>query len=162
MILSTSRTISTPLDKEDFDSLIEMYLEPDSNKYVKPLKDKSIEFYRDFLNKKLSQNEISVGFWVVRSKTTKDIIGTINLNFFEPIGAYHIGCHLKRENWNKGLATELLLNLMTYGIKKKSLDKIYGVVEKDNQISKQLLKRIGLHYISDKEILGSSLEIYST
>ena len=162
MILSTSRTISTPLDKEDFDSLIEMYLEPDSNKYVKPLKDKSIEFYRDFLNKKLSQNEISVGFWVVRSKTTKDIIGTINLNFFEPIGAYHIGCHLKRENWNKGLATELLLNLMIYGIKKKSLDKIYGVVEKDNQISKQLLKRIGLHYISDKEILGSSLEIYST
>lgn len=161
MTLTTARTISTPLGKDDFDSLIEMYLEPDSNKYVKPLKDKSTEFYTEFLNKKLVQNETSTGFWIVRNKTTKEIIGTINLNFFEPIGGHHIGCHLKRENWNKGLATELLLNLMSHGIKEKGLDKIYGVVDKDNHVSKQLLKRIGLHLHSDKEILGSILEIYS-
>lgn len=161
MILTTERTFSTPLDKDDFDSLIEMYLEPDSNKYVKSLKGKSTEFYIDFLNKKLSKNETSIGFWVVRSKSTEEVMGTINLNFFEPIGDYHIGCHLKREYWNKGLATELLLNLITQGFKEKSLDKIYGVVDKENQVSKQLLKRIGLHYHSDKEILGSDLEIYS-
>jgi len=95
MTLATARTISTPLVKEDFDTLIEMYLEPDSNKYIKPLNDKSREFYLDFLNEKLSQNEIAIGFWGVRSSTTNAIIGTTNLNFFEPIGAYHIGCHFK-------------------------------------------------------------------
>jgi ribosomal-protein-alanine N-acetyltransferase len=162
MTLTTARTISTPLCKVDFDSLIEMYLEPDSNKYVKPLKEKPTEFYIDFLNKKLTQNEKSIGFWVVRSTTTKKVIGTINLNFFEAIGGHHIGCHLKRENWNKGIATELLLNLITYGIEVRALDIIYGLVEKDNHVSKQLLKKVGLHYNSDQEILGSSLEIFST
>ena len=44
MILTTERTISAPLVKDDFGSLIEMYLEPDSNTYVKPLRDKTPEF----------------------------------------------------------------------------------------------------------------------
>jgi ribosomal-protein-alanine N-acetyltransferase len=162
MTHTTERTISAPLVRDDFDSLIEMYLEPDSNKYVKPLRDKSTEFYLDFLNKRLLQNETSIGFWVVKCKITKEIMGTINLNLFESIDGHHIGCHLKRENWNKGLATELLSKLITYGVKEKSLDKIYGLVEKENYVSKQLLKKIGLHYHSNKEILDTDLEIYCT
>lgn len=162
MTHTTERTILTPIVRDDFDSLIEMYLEPDSNKYVKPLKNRSPEFYLDFLNKRLLQNETSIGFWVVKCKTTKKIMGTVNLNFLESIDGHHIGCHLKREYWNKGLATELLSKLISFSIKEKSLDKIYGLVEKDNLVSKKLLKKIGLCYHSNKEILNSDLEIYCT
>ena len=162
MILTTARTISAPLNQEDFDALVEMYLEPDSNKYVSPLRDKSTEFYREFLARKLLKNETSVGFWVVKSKLTKEILGTINLNFLEAMDGHHIGCHLKREHWNKGFATELLTRLLTHGKKEKSLDRIYGLVEKDNLISKRLLKKIGLYLQEEKELLGSILEIYST
>ena len=141
MTLTTERTISSPLERDDFDSLLEMYSEPDSNKFVKPFQNKHPDFFSDFLNKRLLQNETSIGFWVVRCKETGEIMGTVNLNFFESIDGHHIGCHLKRENWNKGLATEILSKLVTYGLKEKGLNTIYGLVEKENLVSKQLLKK---------------------
>ena len=101
-----------------------------------------------------------IGFWVVKSKASKTIIGTINLNFFELINGHHIGCHLRREYWNQGFATELLSRLIDYGLKEKSLGHIYGLVEKDNYVSKQLLNKIGLRFKSNKKILGTNVEVY--
>ena len=64
MIIYTERTISKPLTKEDISTLIAMYVEPDSNKYIKPLRGKTTRYFNYFLNTKLAQNKNTVGFWV--------------------------------------------------------------------------------------------------
>ncbi|WP_170227131.1 GNAT family N-acetyltransferase [Luteibaculum oceani] len=43
------------------------------------------------------------------------MVGTVNLNFFEPLNVYHVGCHLSRGIWNKGFATELLNGVILWG-----------------------------------------------
>ena len=41
LTLQTERTILTPLKEEDFKDIVQMYLEPDSNKFIPPLQDKN-------------------------------------------------------------------------------------------------------------------------
>lgn len=160
MIIYTERTISKPLIKEDFSTLIAMYIEPDSNKYIKPLRGKTTRYFNYFLNTKLAQNKSSIGFWVVRSKVTNEILGTINLNKIEAIGHYHIGCHLKRKHWNQGYASELLKEFIQYGFNERSLDKIFGLVDENNLASKKIFKKGGLRYQYGKVILNSKVDVY--
>ena len=82
MILETTRTTITPLAKSDIPEIMEMYHEPDSNKFIPPLLDKNEDYYIDFLNKKIEYNKNEIGFWTVRHTTDNAFIGTVNLNQF--------------------------------------------------------------------------------
>ena len=124
-MISTSRTQIRPLKENDFEPLTSMYLEPESNKYVTPLRNNNKDFFSDFLKKKLNQNKSIQGFWVVLEKNTNEIIGSVNLNFFQPLTLTHIGCHLKKEFWNKGFASEILKTIIEYGFNERGLEEIH-------------------------------------
>ena len=160
MILTTARTIATPLYANDFDAIIEMYFEPESNTFIQPLLNKTESYYRSFIEGRFNQNKESIGFWVVRSKVSNELIGTINLNYMTAIDAHHIGCHLRKKYWGHGYATELLSELLEYGLNVKKLKQIYGLVEKNHDISKKMLLKIGLAYHKDIELEGCVLEQY--
>ena len=160
MIISTFRTVAIPLQQRDFEEIIEMYFEPDSNTFVRPLLNKTENYYRSFLEGRLKQNKESNGFWVVRSLEFNELIGTINLNYMTVIKGHHIGCHLRKKYWQQGYASELLLELRGYGLNMKKLKKIYGLVEKEHTVSKKMLLKIGLKYHKDFEIDGCLLEQY--
>ena len=53
----------------------------------------------------------------------------------------HVGCHLKRDFWNKGFATELLTELLNYAFTERKLSEVYGIVDEENLVSKKLLKK---------------------
>ncbi|MCG8575496.1 MAG: GNAT family N-acetyltransferase [Flavobacteriales bacterium] len=159
-MIQTQRTHIVPLEQNHFDSLIEMYLEPESNKYVAPLRDKPKSFFQGFLERKLAQNEMELGFWVVLENDSSKVIGTVNLNWFFPLSIFHIGCHLKRDYWNKGFATELLSALIHYGFEIKKVDQIHGIVEKDNSVSKKLMGNLGFEFDRAERLENMPLEIY--
>ena len=160
MIVSTTRTIASPLQKKDFKAILEMYLEPDSNTFVRPLLNKTEDFYHSFLEGRCNQNKDSIGFWVVRSQESDELIGTINLNYMDAIKGHHIGCHLRKQFWGLGYASELLSELLEYGLNVKKLKQIYGLVEKEHDVSKKMLLKIGLKYHKDFELDGCLLEQY--
>ena len=160
MTLYTERTTIIPLIESDIPEILEMYLEPDSFKFISPHKDKSKEYYQSFLKGKLAANKKALGFWSVRLNATNEFVGTVNLNQFQDSGITHIGCHLKSAAWNKGFATELMKELMKYGFEVRNLKVIHGIVEEDNIISAKLMKRLGFDFleeIMDKEV---KLNIY--
>ncbi len=160
-MITTNRTYSRPLKQEDFNTLIEMYLEPDSNKYVAPLKNKPRELFKSFLQKKIEQNHHELGFWVALEKESNKLLGTVNLNLFEPLSIYHVGCHLIKDYWNQGYATELLEAVIHYGFHEKKLKEIHGIVEKENLASKKLLKKLGFNYDSTEILEGGQVEVYT-
>jgi len=158
--INSIRTTIEKLSPEHFDSLIEMYLEPDSNKYVTPLKNRDKIFFTEFLRKKLSANEKEIGFWTVKEKSSDQIIGTVNLNLFERLNLVHVGCHLKRDYWNLGFGKELFSRMIRYGIEERELSEIHGIIETENQVSKRLLLGLGFKF-ARKDILDSTpIEIY--
>ena len=160
MTLTTIRTIAFPLQKDDFEAIIQMYFEPDSNTFIQPLLNKTEGYYRSFLESRYNQNKDSIGFWVVRSQESNEFIGTINLNYMEAIKGHHIGCHLRKQFWGLGYASELLSELLEYGLNGKKLKQIYGLVEKEHDVSKKMLLKIGLKYHKDFELDGCLLEQY--
>lgn len=159
-MLSTKRTYLRPLESSDFELLLEMYLEPDSNKYIAPLKDRSPEFYLNFLRKKLEQNQKELGFWVAVAKTSKQIIGTVNLNTYAPLAIKHIGCHLRTPFWGKSYATELLSAMIKYGFEERKLSCIHGVFEKENQASRSLMNKLGFVFDRFELVNAVQLEVF--
>ena len=160
MTLQTERTTIIPLIESDIPEILEMYLEPDSFKFISPHKDKSKEYYQSFLQGKLAANKKALGFWSVRLNATNEFVGTVNLNQFQDSEITHIGCHLKSAVWNKGFATELMKELMKYGFEVRNLKVIHGIVEEGNIISAKLMKRLGFDFLEeliDKEV---KLNIY--
>lgn len=159
-MLITRRARIRPLEKSDFDTLLSMYFEPDSNKFIAPLKDKSLEFYQTFLHRKLEQNRHELGFWVALEKDSDKLIGTVNLNVFSPLSIYHVGCHLKAEFWGMSYATELLDVLIKYAFEEKRLPEIHGVFETDNVVSKKLMTKLGFKYDRTAMVEATQLEVY--
>ena len=160
MVLSTARTIIRPLLIEDIPIILEMYQEPDSFKYIAPHKNKSLEYYQNFLESKIKLNRNEIGFWVVLSKENKHLIGTVNLNQFMDTSMAHVGCHLSRKFWNKGFATELMNALIDYGFSVRKLNEIYAIIEVDHFVSIKLFEKLFFKIEAKKTILGSDLEFY--
>ena len=102
------------------------------------------EAYTKFLHLKLRQIAENRGYhWAVWLKTDNTFIGAVNLN---PIGSserLQIGCQLKRAYWGQGFASELMARLVQFGIDELKLPAVYGVFEKDNIVSRRLLKKLG-------------------
>ncbi|WP_107039650.1 GNAT family N-acetyltransferase [Brumimicrobium mesophilum] len=159
-MLYTDRTFIKPIHKLDIPEIIKMYNEPDSFKYVKQYEGKSDEFYTTFLENKIAVNAKNLGFWSVRGKKNNEFIGTINLNQFSDTAMTHIGCHLKREFWNKGYATELLTELLNYAVTERKLKEVFGITDENNLVSKKLLKKLNFKEFEKRTILESKVVIY--
>lgn len=156
----TERAIITPISETDIPEILDMYMEPDSFKYVRPHKDKSKAYYEEFLKGKINTNTTTLGFWVVRLKDSNEFIGTVNLNQFQNTGITHIGCHLKEAVWNKGYATELMRALMQYGFDTRKLTAIHGIVEESNQVSAKLMEKLGFEFFEERMDEEVRLMIY--
>jgi len=161
MNLISDRILISPLLKKDIPEILEMYLEKDAFKYVKPFQNKSIEFFTDFLNKKINSGNKEIEFWTVRKKGDHTFIGTANLNQLGQTSMIQIGCHIKTEHWSKGYASEILREIVTYGTETKKLKEIFGVFELDNIASKKLLEKLNFKFSERKVFLGAVVNIYT-
>ncbi|BDS10014.1 GNAT family N-acetyltransferase [Aureispira anguillae] len=161
--LNTIRTIIRPLSVTDFEEIVAMYLEPNSNAFIPPLQNKTEEEYLAFLHQKVAANRHSqgLGFWTVRSIEDERFLGTANLNTMEVLNIVHIGAHLKRSAWGLGYATEVLSVLKEYGFQTLNLSKIYGIVSPDHSASKNMLQKIGLNYESTTTLGGAPIDLFS-
>lgn len=156
----TKRTSSIPISVTDIPEILEMYVEKDSFKYVRPLKNKTREEYTKFLQKKISGNSPVVGFWVVRDKVTQEFIGTMNLNTLPNMDRLQIGCHLKRKYWNQGYATELMQQLLVYAFEIRKVETLYGFLEEANLASKKMLQNLGFTWLENQNYQGIDLAVY--
>lgn len=160
MILHTERTILRPLSKNDFDDVLGMYHEPDSNKYIPHLSGLSDEAYCAFLHSKIEANGLQVGFWAVRDRWNGQFIGTVNLNTYRDSSLSHIGCHLSRKFWNQGFAFELLSVLRNYGIEDLKLPHIHGIFSPDHRISQALMLKLGFAPWEEPTLVLKDAKIY--
>ncbi len=165
MKLETKRATIEFLQPTDFDELLEMFVEKDTFKYIKPLKDKSIEEYRAFLESKLKVNaQFKVmGYWVVREKGTNELIGTLNYYPLPETSGYefkHIGAHFKRAFWGQGYSKELLTTLIAYLNEELGEKEILAILESDHLVSKKMLKRLGFKFLMYFELGTEKLEMF--
>lgn len=161
-MMQTERCIIRPLRREDIPFILEMYQEPDSNKYIAPLNNKSQEEQEEFLELKLAESEGDAGFFTLWSKTEAgEFLGTINVNVFKALGLPQVGAHLSRKIWGQGYASELMPWMLNYAKEQKGWKVVYGIFESRHPVSKNLLEKFYFESIRQTELQGLSVEIYS-
>ncbi len=160
--LQTNRIEIIPLNKQDFSEIIKMYLEPDSNKYIRPLQGKTETEFLQFLEKKLSTNQSlkGLGFWTCRLKSNGNFIGTCNLNPFFETERIQIGCHLSSHYWNKGYAFEILQEIVKHGTEDLKLKDLYGFFEPENSTSGKLMNKLSFEFLGKEKHFGIELNVH--
>ncbi|MFT3827477.1 MAG: GNAT family N-acetyltransferase [Chitinophagaceae bacterium] len=106
------------------------------------------------------------GLYVVEDNTTGEFLGFTGFsipnfeNFFTP--CVEIGWRFRKEAWGQGFATEAANACLDYGFNILHLDKIVSFTAVINKRSENVMKRIGMHYVTtfDHPNLNSESDLY--
>ncbi|MFC5044590.1 GNAT family N-acetyltransferase [Aquimarina hainanensis] len=152
--LSTERLLLKQTTFDDYEALIGLRSDKEVNKYViRPAA----------TNKKEAQlfiYKISTGFkqkkniyWGITSKDEQNkMIGSICLwNFSKDYTTAEVGYDLFPTYQNKGIMTEALQTILTYGFQVLNLQKIEAYTHRENIASKRLLTKNNFSLITDKK-----------
>jgi 3-dehydroquinate dehydratase/shikimate dehydrogenase len=150
-MLTTRRLILRPWKREDFP----LFAAINADSRV-------MEFFPSVLSREESdaialrlQREIEEkgwGFWAAVLSDSQEFIGFIGISYrthqslpvsFTP--AVEIGWRLAFEYWGKGYATEGALAVLKYGFEMLRLDEIVSFTAAQNNRSRRLMERIGMH-----------------
>ncbi len=158
--METRRLQLTIITPEDYQELLDMYAEPDTFKYIKPLQGKTPEEYLKMLASRREQSLKKQGYyWVARLKSNQDLVGALNLNPFRDSERIQLGYQIRQQYWNQGFATEMGRAGIDFGFKIWQLDRIHAFVEKEHLASKQILKKLGFYLLDGAFALPDEVPI---
>ena len=106
------------------------------------------------------ENNPGFGNWAVHLKGNEAFIGWVLLKHLEDSGMIEIGYRFHKKFWGKGYATEISAAVRDYGFNTLGLDKIVGVTHLKNEGSKNVLQKIGLHYVGVDHFFGQDVDFY--
>lgn len=88
----------------------------------------------------------------IQGKTSLETIGFIFVHTNDNSEA-NLGYILAKEYWNKGIATEVLMEFMQYVNKTKRWKSLHAGVEKENHASINLLEKLGFSLKDEKQVV---------
>ncbi|WP_044222263.1 GNAT family N-acetyltransferase [Chitinophaga pinensis] len=84
--------------------------------------------------------------WGIRLNDRKDIIGTVGFNNFTPKHRANIGYDLQYAYWNRGICTEALHAIISFGFHALNINRIESEVMEGNASSIHLMHKIGFKH----------------
>lgn len=106
--------------------------------------------------------------WKIVDKETGNNIGVVTIYFYKPLHKKaEAGFWILPEFWNRGYASEALLQAIDYWKKEKKIHRLEAFVEEGNQASCRMLEKSGFKFegrMKDCEVKDGkfiSLEIYA-
>jgi RimJ/RimL family protein N-acetyltransferase len=154
--IETDRLLIRALTENDLDGMFALDSDPEVHTYLgnKPITEKAqaLDYIKD-VNKQYAERNI--GRWAVIEKESGKFIGWCGLRLytdytFNNLTNFHdIGYRLRPKFWGKGYATEASKACLDYAWNVLKLEKVYGITEKGNESSHNVLLKIGLEYLED-------------
>jgi len=138
--------------EKDLDLFAEMNNDPDVMKHFPSILTKEES---DQLAEKINDHikERGFGFFAVDHLKSKEFIGFIgmkNVDFeADFVPAVEIGWRLRKEFWNKRLATEGANRCLNFAFNVFELEKIVSFTSLDNSASEKVMQKIGMKKLSE-------------
>ncbi|ARV06203.1 GNAT family N-acetyltransferase [Polaribacter sp. SA4-10] len=142
-VLETERLTLRELNLEDTKTIFGLRTNKEVNKYIKRDTPKNLAETRAFIDmiSNLVSNNEGV-FWVLESKQSNDLIGTIGLRNFDVEDNYaEVGYELNPDYQQEGFMTEALKEVINFGFNNLELKTIEGFTHKNNSASTALLEK---------------------
>ncbi|MDJ0958089.1 MAG: GNAT family N-acetyltransferase [Arenicellales bacterium] len=148
LILQTKRLTVRPFSLGDADFILELlnekaFIENIGDKQVRSLDD-ARRYLRD--GPIASYHRYGVGLWRVGLQAGGASIGMVGLIKREQLVDVDLGYALLAEYCGKGYALEVTSAVMTYVRERLGYRRVVAVVNKDNEPSVKLLKKLGFEY----------------
>jgi len=142
-IAETPRCFICELVEEDIQELYEILTEEETAKYL-PSKTGSKEEELDKLISYVAYvySFFGYGYWGVFSKETGHLIG--RAGFKEGQSPLEVGYVIKYSEWGKGLATEVLTELVRYAEEELDCTEIYANIDERNIASLRVAEKCGV------------------
>lgn len=146
-IIETERLILSSLSDEDIQDCVEYANNLNAQQYTLalpyPYTEKDAKFFIDLCKEQFEKgNSIPLG---IRIKTTKKLIGSIELRF-KNFDKAEIGYMLNEVYWCNGYATEALKALISFGFRNLQLNKIYAFHLLGNDASAIVMQKNNMQY----------------
>ena len=143
--LETQRFILRPFSRKDMDEYFDILRDEQVQKYLGggvPLFDKEphITNWLNNINGRLLKSK-TVFTWCVEEKCTGNIAGRVDLGGFNKKTMAEISYHFGEIFWNRGVATEVIERVTSFGFENLKLLRIQGLIRKENAASINVLEK---------------------
>lgn len=150
--LTTPRLVLREVSLNDVDDLYLLRSNPEINRYIQRPETNSTEDARNFIY--LVKSETQTGrsvYWVINLKNSERVIGSICLWDVDPdCKKAEIGYELVPDHQGKGLMSEALERVLSFGFEELGLVKIEAYTHRNNHSSQELLKKKGFEHLSEQ------------
>ena len=142
-IAETSRCYICEMTAEDMDELYEILTEEETARYL-PVKagSKAEELEKLVSYVSCVYSFFGYGYWGVFSKETGELIG--RAGFKEGVYPLEAGYVIKRSEWGKGYATEVLSELVRYAREELDCTEVIAKIDERNTASLRVAEKCGV------------------
>ena len=144
--VETQRLYLRPLQIKDLASLVALYSNPEVVRFLKDGKPRSSQVTEANLKWHIAHwQKHKLGYWAIFDKTTSDFIGCGGL-YLDSSPEVNIGYTIDKAFWGRGIATEVALASLKFGIQQLGFNRVVAVVHPENKASQRVLEKVGLKY----------------
>jgi RimJ/RimL family protein N-acetyltransferase len=173
--LQSERLLLRPLSESDLDVCVEILTDPEVMRYVAAVytREQVVEELPVVLKR---GGGGCIGIWCVADRAAGEKLGTAVLlpipieeedTDWNLVGGpdlpdreIEVGYLLKPSAWGKGYATEITKRLLKFAFEETPLEEIVAVTDPDNEASKSVLLKSGLHYEGTRRAYASECPGY--
>jgi [ribosomal protein S5]-alanine N-acetyltransferase len=146
--LSTNRLFLRQIESEDAEALFATFSDEEVMKFYGSEPHSSLEDSRQWIQRQhywYAQREAIR--WGITLKGEDTVIGSVSFHHFDP-GFHHgeIGYELNRAYWRRGIMSEAVSAILTFGFTELELHRIEANIDIANEASKELLLKLGFTY----------------
>ena len=140
-VLETSRLILRQVNQSDINEVFFLRSNPEVGKYIARDLQKSITETSKFIEKTKRNWILKKAIpWAITFKNNDKLIGTISLHSFSKRNSVvEVGYDLNPEFQKRGVMSEALKSVLSYGFKNLELSMVEAFTQKENESSKSLL-----------------------
>ena len=133
------------VSRDDLDDLALLFADPDVVKYVGDGQPATREDAVKTLNSMTTHwQKHGFGRWIVADKASGTFLGFGGLRSL--FGSPEVVYHLAKQNWGKGLATELARAALRFGFEDRGFDRIVAIAKPANTASIHVMEKLGMEF----------------
>lgn len=146
-VVETERLFLRLFEDGDLDAAYNLFSDSEVQKYLSPKNRRTREQLKISLKKFAGHwAERGFGMLCVTKKEKDEMIGYCGFQYFDGTEDVEIMFAVRKEDWQKGFATEAAKECLKFGFEKLNFDKVYAATDPQNLASKAVIKKLGMNY----------------
>ena len=101
------------------------------------------------------------GVWEILEDQSGWMIGYCGLRYLEEIDDTEVLYGLDKAYWGRGIATQAVRAVITYGFEQTALNRIVALSFPENKASRRVMEKAGLHYEGRISVFGLEAVCYA-